>query len=243
MPRPIARCSTPMAASKATPPRWRGCGTSGARARRRSHITAPRSSALSREADWLRHAVEELGRLAPETGEETALAERRTAMMQAEKVAEDLRSTHDSVSGPQSPVPPLSAALRRLERRAVQAPALIEPVVKAIDAALTALDEARTHLEQALRAADSIRRSSSASRSACSRCAPPGANTMCRSMIWPRWAALPGRSGADRRRRRAARRAGEEAQAAEARSAKRRRRCRPAAAAPRKSSTRRSMAN
>src|SRR6185312_7079461 len=32
----------------------------------------------AREADWLRHAVEELGKLKPEAGEETALAERRT---------------------------------------------------------------------------------------------------------------------------------------------------------------------
>ncbi|HXQ82686.1 MAG TPA: DNA repair protein RecN [Xanthobacteraceae bacterium] len=108
----------------------------------------------SREAEWLRHAVKELSRLAPETGEETALAERRTGMMQAEKVAEDLRATHDSVTGPNSPVPPLATAVRRLERRAAQAPALIEPAVKAIDAALTALDEARTHLEQALRVAE-----------------------------------------------------------------------------------------
>jgi len=43
--------------------------------------------------------------------------------------------------------------VRRLERRAAQAPALIEPIVKAIDAALTALDEARAQLEGALRAA------------------------------------------------------------------------------------------
>src|SRR6516164_2821643 len=43
-----------------------------------------------READWLRHAAEELSRLAPEAGEETALADRRTGMMQAEKIAEDL---------------------------------------------------------------------------------------------------------------------------------------------------------
>jgi DNA repair protein RecN (Recombination protein N) len=107
-----------------------------------------------REAEWLRHAVEELGRLAPEQGEEAALAERRAAMMQAEKVAEDLRLTHESVTGPQSPVPPLATAVRRLERRAAQAPALIEPAVKAIDAALTALDEARAHLEQALRVAE-----------------------------------------------------------------------------------------
>ena len=107
-----------------------------------------------REAEWLRHAVDELGRLSPKPGEETALAERRSAMMQAEKSAEDLRATLDAVAGPQSPVPPLATAVRRLERRAAQAPALVEPVVKAIDAALTALDEARTHVEHALRAAD-----------------------------------------------------------------------------------------
>jgi DNA repair protein RecN (Recombination protein N) len=74
--------------------------------------------------------------------------------MQAEKVAEDLRATYDGMSGPQSPVPPLATALRRLERRTAQAPALIEPVVKAIDTALTALEEARGHLEGALRAAE-----------------------------------------------------------------------------------------
>jgi len=108
----------------------------------------------SREAEWLRHAVEELGRLAPQAGEESALADRRAAMMQAEKVADDLRSTHDSLAGPNSPVAPLASAVRRLERRAAQAPALVEPVTKAIDAALTALEEARGQLEQALRLAD-----------------------------------------------------------------------------------------
>jgi DNA repair protein RecN (Recombination protein N) len=107
-----------------------------------------------READWLRHAVEELTRLAPEPSEETTLAEKRTAMMQVEKVAGDLRDAQDAVSGSQSPVPALSAAVRRLERRAVQVPALIEPAVRAIDSALNALEEARAHLEHALRTAD-----------------------------------------------------------------------------------------
>ncbi len=107
-----------------------------------------------REAEWLRHAVDELSHLAPAAGEETTLADRRATMMQAEKVAEDLRTTYDSVTGPQSPVLSLSTAVRRLERRGAQAPTLIGPVVTAIDAALTALDEARGHLEQALRAAD-----------------------------------------------------------------------------------------
>jgi len=123
---------------------------------RESAVAAHRAEVerLSREAEWLRHAVDELTRLAPETGEETMLAARRTAMMQAERVAEDLRATHDNVSGPQSPVPALSTAVRRLERRAAQAPALIEPVVKALDAALTALDDASNHLERALQVAN-----------------------------------------------------------------------------------------
>jgi DNA repair protein RecN (Recombination protein N) len=107
-----------------------------------------------READWLRHAVEELRRLNPEPSEETALAERRAAMMQVEKVASDLREALDAVAGSQSPVPTLAAAVRRLERRTVHAPALIEPAVKAFDTALTALDEARAHLEAALASAD-----------------------------------------------------------------------------------------
>jgi len=107
-----------------------------------------------READWLRHAVEELARLDPQPGEETALARRRSLMMQAEKVAADLRDAHDAVAGAHSPLPMLSAALRRLDRRSAQAPALIEPAVKALDGTLRALEEARAHLDEALRAAD-----------------------------------------------------------------------------------------
>jgi DNA repair protein RecN (Recombination protein N) len=107
-----------------------------------------------RESDWLRHAVEELDTLGPQAGEETALAERRTVMMQAEKVAEDLRDAHEVIAGASSSVPALSGVIRRLERRQTQAPQLIEPTVKALDAALSALDDTRGHLEAALRAAD-----------------------------------------------------------------------------------------
>jgi DNA repair protein RecN (Recombination protein N) len=107
-----------------------------------------------REGDWLRHAVDELSKLVPQAGEETALAERRTTMMQSEKVAGDLREAHDAVAGSNSAVPALAAAIRRLERRSGQAPSLIDPAVKSLDAALNALEETRAHLEAALRAAD-----------------------------------------------------------------------------------------
>src|SRR5262249_44449373 len=75
-------------------------------------------------------------------------------MMQGEKVAADLRDALDAVAGSTSPVPTLSAAVRRLERRQGQAPQFIAPAVKAFDAALSALDEARTNLERALAGAD-----------------------------------------------------------------------------------------
>jgi DNA repair protein RecN (Recombination protein N) len=107
-----------------------------------------------READWLRHAVEELSRLDPQPAEEASLAQKRALMMQAEKIAADLRDAHDAVAGAHSPLPMLSAAVRRLERRTAQAPMLIEPAVKAFDAALRALDEVRGHLDAALRAGD-----------------------------------------------------------------------------------------
>jgi len=107
-----------------------------------------------RESEWLRHAVEELGQLTPQAGEETTLAERRAMMMQAEKVAGDLRDVHELITGANSSVPALAGAIRRLERRAAQAPSLIEPTVKSLDTALAALEETRAQLEQALRAAD-----------------------------------------------------------------------------------------
>src|SRR5580692_6170109 len=101
-----------------------------------------------------RAAVAELSQLSPQQAEESALAERRTAMMQAEKVAGDLRDAHDAVAGDQSPVPALAAAARRLQRRGAQVPGLVEPALKALDVALSAIEDARAHLEAALRIAD-----------------------------------------------------------------------------------------
>ncbi|MFC4171819.1 DNA repair protein RecN [Microvirga sp. GCM10011540] len=107
-----------------------------------------------KESDFLRHAVEELDKLAPLAGEEESLAERRIVMMQSEKVAQDLNEAYEAVAGNSSPVPELSAAVRKLERRSAQAPALVEPSVRALDAALVAIDEARAALEEAIRATE-----------------------------------------------------------------------------------------
>jgi DNA repair protein RecN (Recombination protein N) len=109
-----------------------------------------RVEAARREADFLRHAVEELAALAPQPGEEASLAERRTVMQQSEKIARELNEALDAAGGPHSAAPHLSAALRKLERRAALLPALVEPCVNALDAALVALDEARAAIENAV---------------------------------------------------------------------------------------------
>lgn len=123
---------------------WRSAHNTARSERRRLEEAA-------READFIRHAVEELTTLCPEEGEEESLAIRRTAMMHAEKIAGDLSEALDAVGGGSSPIPNLSAAVRRLERRAGdEGQNLIRPAVEAIDQALDALESARAHLEAAL---------------------------------------------------------------------------------------------
>jgi DNA repair protein RecN (Recombination protein N) len=106
------------------------------------------------DADYLRHAHAELSKLAAKPGEETALAERRAMMMQAEKVSVELHDAYEALAGDGPPLSTLSSLLRRLERRQAQAPDLITPSVQALDAALSAFDLAGQTLAQALRDAD-----------------------------------------------------------------------------------------
>ncbi len=112
------------------------------------------AASAARDADYLRHLVEELAALKPEAGEEEALAARRQAMMQAEKVVSELNEAFEAVAGQASPAPAIATALRRLERRVTTAPALMEPAVKALEAAVIAIDEARVTLESLLRQAE-----------------------------------------------------------------------------------------
>ncbi len=108
----------------------------------------------AKEADFLRHAVAELEKLSVDVGEEETLAKRRQAMMNAEKVVSEINETHQLVGGSGSPVSAFASAMRRLERRAAQAPELINPSLAALAAAIDAVETAGTVLEDALRAAE-----------------------------------------------------------------------------------------
>ena len=124
------------------------------RARQALQAQRMRVEAARKEADFLRHAVAELGKLAPKPGEEEALAAQRQGMMQSEKVARDLIDAYEAVGGQGSPIAALSAVMRRLERRAGQAPALIDPSLAALNTAIVALEEAGETLSAGMRAAE-----------------------------------------------------------------------------------------
>ena len=104
------------------------------------------AEARARE-DYARHVVAELTELAPEAGEEEALAERRQRLMQLEKAAEEVRDADEILNGPMAPGPVLAGLMRRLTRKADAGAALFQPIVEALDASLVALDTTTDALE------------------------------------------------------------------------------------------------
>ncbi len=126
---------------------WRACESELGRHR-------ARVEAAAREADYLRAAVAELSALDPQPGEETELAELRTVMMRAEKIAAEIHDAQDVLSGANSPLPALASLLRRLQRKVSDVPGLLEEVVESLDAALLSLDAAQSGVEAALRATE-----------------------------------------------------------------------------------------
>jgi DNA repair protein RecN (Recombination protein N) len=104
------------------------------------------------EQDYLRHVVAELDELAPEPGEETALAEARTLMMHSEKIAADLSEAQGALSSDSGLEARLNLALRRLTRAAGQAGGRLDQAIAALDRTLVEAGEARDEIERAMRA-------------------------------------------------------------------------------------------
>ncbi|MDX8523395.1 DNA repair protein RecN [Mesorhizobium sp. MSK_1335] len=126
---------------------WRNCEHELSRHR-------AKVEAAAREADYLRASVAELTKLDPQPGEETELAELRAQMMRVEKIAAEIHDAQDVLSGPSSPLPQLASLLRRLQRKAGEAPGLLDEVVKSLDEAMISLDAVQSGVEAALRATE-----------------------------------------------------------------------------------------
>ena len=110
-----------------------------------------RVEAAAREADYIRASVEELEGLSPLDGEEDELAEKRSLMQKAERIAGDISEASEFLNGNASPVPVIASMVRRLERKSHEAPGLLEETVNLLDAALNQLANAQMEVEAALR--------------------------------------------------------------------------------------------
>ena len=104
----------------------------------------------AREEDWLRHATEELGELAPEEGEEERLATERQRLQQGERRAEAIAAAIAEIApkdrrspGPAATLRAASRALQRLSAGEANAAA---PALAALDRAEDALAEAEALL-------------------------------------------------------------------------------------------------
>ena len=118
----------------------------GALAAARAEIATARA-----DRDWLEHAVAELESLAPESGEEETLADRRRTTQRAEKVADDLRAVEGHLEGSDGGLSRFRQAARVLERIAPDHPALADALA-AVDRAVIEGAVAEDRLREAARA-------------------------------------------------------------------------------------------
>lgn len=109
---------------------------------RRTHAEA------ERDREWLAHAVDELKRLAPEAGEEQALADARAAMQSGARLGDELEAVEALVLGSDGGLAQLRQAARRLDRMASEHAALAEALA-AFDRAVIEAAEGEDALARA----------------------------------------------------------------------------------------------
>jgi DNA repair protein RecN (Recombination protein N) len=109
-------------------------------------------ASIRANADYVSHALDELVRLDPQSGEEEALASRRQLMMHAEKIAGELNEALGALQGEGTGGARLAAALRRIERQTGAGGALLASVAEALERVLAETNAARVKIEEALAA-------------------------------------------------------------------------------------------
>lgn len=101
------------------------------------------------DAEYVKAAYDELSSLAPEEGEEAALANERVLLMNATRIAEDVSAASESLSGERGAESALAVTLKRLAR-------LNESARPALAAAEAALEQAFAQTEEARRELDAF---------------------------------------------------------------------------------------
>ena len=104
--------------------------------------------AASRDGDWLAHATAEIAAMAPEPGEDAALAEERATMQKGARLAEDLAGLGQHLDGSEGALARLRQAARRLDRVAGEHDALARALA-ALDRAVIEASDAEDALAEA----------------------------------------------------------------------------------------------
>lgn len=102
-----------------------------------------------KDADFLRHAVEELDTLDPQPGEDEALDADRRLMQAAERIREDIGKAGQALSG-EGAEGMLHDAMRWLEGAAEKAEGRLDDPIAALGRAITELGEAQRGVEDCL---------------------------------------------------------------------------------------------
>ena len=93
------------------------------------------------EEDWLRDAVEQLDMLAPSAGEEEKLASELQRHRHSSRIAEAIQQAHMMITDPEGVSHSASRAQAILERQADVAAGMLNPVLDALQRAVSELDE------------------------------------------------------------------------------------------------------
>jgi len=108
------------------------------------------TAAAAADADYIRHACEELSAFSPEVGEEAALASQRTLLLNASKIAEDISAATDLLGGERGAESSLASALKRLKRMNEAARMLAVGAETALEQAFALANDANRELESIL---------------------------------------------------------------------------------------------
>jgi DNA repair protein RecN (Recombination protein N) len=100
------------------------------------------------EEEELRFQADELRKLAPQPGEEAALAEKRSLMMHAEKLAEGVNGAMAALTRPASLETALRSAQRQLEKVADKAGGALAGAIQALERAAIEAEEAIAQVER-----------------------------------------------------------------------------------------------
>jgi DNA repair protein RecN (Recombination protein N) len=106
------------------------------------------AEAAARDREWLDHAVEELGRLQPEPGEEQSLAELRASMQAGARLGDELGTIAALLAGSEGGLALLRQGARRLDRIAAEHP-LLADALAALDRAVIEAADSEAALERA----------------------------------------------------------------------------------------------